>query len=125
MPNLNKAAKEYAIDKGYEFIPFGLKHPLVTAGFVKIGYDYIQERGEPETIYTAVSTGVLTRGLQIGFPNAEFYGVCVARNMKHGELGRANVISEPLAFHTKEKILIPPFDTVVNYDAKVWKYIIL
>ena len=43
--------------------------------------------------------------------------------MKRGELGRANVISEPLAFHTKEKISMPPFETVINYDAKVWKYI--
>lgn len=123
MPNLNSAARDYAKHNGYEFLPFGLKHPLVTAGFVKICDDYIKERGEPDIVYTAVSTGVLTRGLQIGFPNAQFYGVCVARNMKQGELGRAKAISDPLAFHTKEKTSLPPFDTVENYDAKVWKYI--
>jgi hypothetical protein len=52
---------------------------------------------EPEEMWSVVSTGVLTRGLQVGFPNAKMRGVCVARNMKYGELGRTEIISEPLS----------------------------
>ena len=47
----------------------------------------------------------------------------VARNLKAGELGWAEVISEPLPFLKPEKKEnLPPFPSVVTYDAKVWKY---
>jgi hypothetical protein len=122
MPNLNIIAKKYADLHGYEFIPFGLNHSWVIAGAVRVCENLLNNYKEPDQLWTAVSTGVLTRGLQIGFENTEMHGVAVARNMKAGELGRTSIISEPLAFHSKEKQL-PPFDTVDNYDAKVWKYI--
>ena len=122
MPNLNRIAEKYANLHGYEFIPFGLNHKYVIAGAVRVCEDLLKNYDEPDQLWSAVSTGVLTRGLQIGFENTEMHGVAVARNMKAGELGRTNIISEPLAFHSKEKQL-PPFDTVENYDAKVWKYI--
>tara|TARA_R110000744_G_scaffold33416_4_gene78446 strand:+ start:8332 stop:9228 length:897 start_codon:yes stop_codon:yes gene_type:complete len=122
MPNLNKIAREYAKEKGYKFLPFGLDHPYVIAGFVRICEELCKKYSQPEEMWTVVSTGVLTRGLQIGLPNAEMKGVCVARNMKSGELGRTEIISEPLAFTQNEKIL-PPFNTVKSYDAKAWKYI--
>jgi len=122
MPNLNKLAKEYAELNNYEFIPFGLNHPYVIAGAVRVCEELLKNYNEPDELWTAVSTGVLTRGLQIGFENTDMRGVAVARNMKAGELGRTKIISEPIGFHSKEKML-PPFDTVENYDAKVWKYI--
>ncbi len=122
MPNLNKIAREYAEKNGYKFLPFGLDHPYVIAGFVRICNDLCEKYSQPEEMWTVVSTGVLTRGLQIGLPHAKMKGVCVARNMKTGELGRTDVISEPLAFTQNEKIL-PPFNTVKSYDAKAWKYI--
>ena len=51
-------------------------------------------------------------------------GVCVARNMKNGELGRTKIISEPLPFlKSEKKENLPSFDTVPSYDGKVWKYI--
>jgi hypothetical protein len=79
---------------------------------------------EPEEVWVAISTGVLSRALQIAWPNAKFNCVAVARNLKEGELGRASVISEPMEFQTPEKKEnLPPFPTVPTYDAKVWKYI--
>ena len=122
MPNLNRIAQKYANLHGFEFIPFGLNHSHVIAGAVRVCEDLLKNYNEPDQLWTAVSTGVLTRGLQIGFENTEMHGVAVARNMKAGELGRTNIISEPLGFHSKEKQL-PPFNSVDNYDAKVWKYI--
>ena len=66
----------------------------------------------------------MSRALQIAWPKAKFNCVAVARNLKAGELGRAQVISEPLNFHDAEKPEnLPPFPTVNTYDAKVWKWI--
>tara|TARA_B100001094_G_C18151037_1_gene783687 strand:- start:41 stop:931 length:891 start_codon:yes stop_codon:yes gene_type:complete len=121
MPNLNLIAKKWASEyKNAFFVPLGLKHEKVTAGIVKTALSI----KEPEEVYIATSTGVLTRALQIAWPNAKFTSVCVSRNMKHGELGRASAVSEPLAFITGEKQgNLPPFPTIDTYDGKVWKYI--
>jgi len=121
MPNLNKIAKEWADKKENAFfVPLGLKHRMVTAGIVKVA----SQIKEPEQVWVATSTGVLTRGLQIAWPNAEFVSVAVSRNMKAGELGRARVISEKKAFTAHEsKENLPPFPNIDTYDGKVWKYI--
>ena len=82
MPNLNKIAKEWADQNPNAFfVPLGLKHKLVTAGMVKVA----SKIKEPELVYVATSTGVLTRSLQIAWPNARFVSVAVSRNMKAGE----------------------------------------
>jgi len=122
MPNLNLIAKKWAdAHPNAFFVPLGLKHELVTAGIVKVAYENIEE---PDEVYTATSTGVLTRALQIAWPNAKFTSVCVSRNMKAGELGVAEPISEPLAFTASEKKEnLPPFPNIDTYDGKVWKYI--
>lgn len=120
MPNLNRIAKEDSNLNGYFFIPLGLKHRLVTAAMVKVA----SQLKEPDEVYVATSTGVLSRSLQIAWPNAKFTAVAVARNMKAGELGRADVISEKLAFTQSEKPEnLPPFPCIDTYDGKIWKYI--
>ena len=121
MPNLNLIAKKWADQhENAFFVPLGLKHELVTAGIVKVA----SKIKEPDEVYTATSTGVLTRALQIAWPNAKFTSVCVSRNMKAGELGVAEPISEPLAFTASEKKEnLPPFPNIDTYDGKVWKYI--
>lgn len=124
MPNLNLLAKKYAEKNGFQFLPFGLNHPNTIAGFVRTCDNLLKNHKEPQELWSAVSTGVLTRGLQIGFENAEMKGVCVARNMKAGELGRTEIISEPLPFLKKEsQDNLPDFNTVSFYDGKVWKYV--
>jgi len=120
MPNLNKIAKKYAEDNGHYFVPLGLNHKLVVCGMIKVA----KKIKEPDLVYIAISTGVLSRSLQLAWPNAKFISVAVARNLKEGELGRSDVISEPLPFQTSENINnMPPFPSVDSYDAKVWKYI--
>lgn len=121
MPNLNLIAKKWASEnKDAYFVPLGLKHEMVTAGIVKTA----SKIRPPDEVYTATSTGVLTRALQIAWPNTKFISVCVSRNMKAGELGIAEAISEPLAFTASEKAEnLPPFPTIDTYDGKVWKYI--
>lgn len=120
MPILNKYAAKWADDNEGFFVPLGLKHELATSGIVHAA----SKIDPPDEVYVAISTGVLSRALQIAWPNAKFTCVAVARNLKAGELGRAEVISEPLPFTTPERAEnMPPFPTIGTYDAKVWKYI--
>lgn len=120
MPILNMKAKKYAEENGYYFVPLGLRHELATAGIIHTA----SMIDEPDEVYVATSTGVLSRALQIAWPNAKFHAVAVARNMKAGELGRASVISHPYPFTKPEdEIYRPPFPTVDTYDAKVWRFI--
>ena len=124
MPNLNKYAKEWAEKNGAKFVPLGLKHELVTACAVRVVENIREVHGDPGHVWFAISTGVLGRSLQIGWNKSQHHGVAVARNLKAGEAGQATIDSEPLAFTVNEKKHnMPPFPTVGNYDAKVWKYI--
>ncbi|HVX91552.1 MAG TPA: hypothetical protein VHC20_08155 [Candidatus Paceibacterota bacterium] len=120
MPNLNRIARKWSEENDALFVPLGLQHELATAGLVLAA----SQVKPPEEVYVATSTGVLTRALQIAWPKARFVSVCVARNMKAGELGRAKPISHTQPFNTpapKEKL--PPFPTVPTYDGKVWQYV--
>lgn len=118
MPNLNKIAKKYAEENNAYFIPLGLKHPLVTAMIIKTALDI----KEPKSFWTAFSTGVLNRALQIAWPNAVANGLAVARNIQDGEKGRANIVGHYQNFSQNSKIM-PPFPSASNYDAKVWEYL--
>ena len=120
MPNLNAIAKKWADEQDDAFfIPLGLKHELVTAGFIKVA----SQIPEPEEVWTVISTGVLHRALQIAWPNAKFHCVAVSRNMKSGEIGHDDIISHPLPFTTAIKEDLPPFPSVNTYDGKAWAFI--
>ena len=124
MPNLNSYAKKWAEDHGASFVPLGLRHELVTACAVRVVENIREVHGDPGHVWCAISTGVLGRSLQIGWNNSQHHAVAVSRNLKAGELGHATVDSDPLAFTQNEnRNNFPPFPTVGNYDAKVWKYI--
>lgn len=118
MPNLNRIAKKWAEENKAFFIPLGLKHPLVTAMIIKSANNINQ----PERFWTAFSTGVLNRALQITWPNSEAFGVAVSRNIQDGEKGRANIISHYRSF-SQNSLYLPPFPSASNYDAKVWEYL--
>lgn len=123
MPNLNRIAKQWAEDNNAFFIPLGLKHELVTAAAVKVAYDLAEKYGYPDEVWSAISTGVLQRSLQIAWPDAKFNAVAVARNIKAGERGRATMWSHPKAFNQDvNKEYNPPFPSAMNYDAKAWEF---
>lgn len=124
MPNLNAIADEYAKAKPAkrQFLPLGLKHPLVTAAAVVVAHKtFTQFVPEPREIWSAISTGVLSRALQIAAPQAKFHAVAVARNIHDGEKGVAEVLSHPKAFASPAKVW-PTFPCASNYDAKCWEF---
>jgi len=118
MPNLNILAKKWAARNNAFFIPLGLKHKYVTAMIVKTA----SNMKEPERFWTAFSTGVLNRALQIAWPNSEAFAVAVSRNVHEGERGRATIYSHYKNF-SQNSLYLPPFPSASNYDAKVWEYL--
>ena len=117
MPNLNIIAKRWADENNGFFIPLGLRHRLVTAMIIKTATGI----KEPTSFWTAFSTGVLNRALQIAWPNSKANGVAVSRNIHDGERGRANIVSHYKDF-SQNSLILPPFPSAKNYDAKVWEY---
>ncbi|CAB4143208.1 hypothetical protein UFOVP435_78 [uncultured Caudovirales phage] len=120
MPVLQRIAQRWAEDKGHVFLPLGLKHRLVTAAIVRVCDEMMREHKlKPEELWCATSTGVLSRGLAIGFPNAIIHSVAVSRNLKYGEAGTPNIWSYPKPFQAPSDVL-PPFNSIHTYDAKAW-----
>lgn len=124
MPNLQRAAEAFAKKHGYFYAPLGLRHPLVTAAIVATVKKLMKGRRIPtKQMWCAMSTGVLSRGLQLALPNWDHHGVAVARNIQAGERGHATIHSHPYPFLQDEKPnLRPPFPSASNYDAKVWRF---
>ena len=107
----------------HSLFPLGLKHELVTAAAVKVAHTIAETHGYPDEVWSAISTGVLQRSLQIAWPDAKFHGVAVARNIKKGERGIAEVWSHPKAFtQDVDPKYNPPFPSAMNYDAKAWEF---
>jgi len=121
MPNLNKIAKEWADQNNAFFVPLGLRHPQVTAAVVNTCESLRSAGHNPGAIWCATSTGVLNRGLQIGFPGCQLHGVAVARNIKEGEKGTSTLFSYHKAFpQSVASKVFSPFDSCDNYDLKAW-----
>ena len=130
MPALNANIRKWAAKYGALALPFGLANiPEVTAGIVQMadrvckmairnGLFHIDRDGPPE-FYCAVSTGVMIRALQIGWPRSKAIGIAVARNMKDGEIGDAHVTSYHKSFNVKADVQ-PPFESTAQYDAKAY-----
>lgn len=117
MPNANTMAEKYAKATGAYYVPLGLDHEDVIACAVKCVYEFFENKEQPTHMWSVISTGVLQRSLQIALPHTDFTAVAVARNIQHGELGRANFYSYHKPFKSKSDY-IPDFDCENSYDSK-------
>ena len=121
MPVANSYAKKYAEAVGAEFAPFGLDHPDVYAGAVR-ELQRLRPLLDGKRIWSVISTGVLSRSLQIALPETEVINVAVARNIQQGELGKAHFTSYHKKFTDKSDVIPTEFNSVDTYDAKGWHY---
>ena len=105
------------------YIPAGVKHPLIIAGFAKTCWG-INKRYKPDTVFSAASTMTMNSGIQLGFPTAEIHAIQVAGNAASIKWpGRAiiHIHDQPFDESCKEEYL-PPFNSIKTYDAKAWIY---
>ena len=122
MPTLNHWIRQWAErNESTIALPFGLSNtPMVTAGLVALADQHAMMHGEPPEFWCAVSTGMMIRGLQIGWPDSKPVGIAVARNIKDGEIGDAKVSSYHKRFYQRSDYM-PDFPTTATYDAKAYK----
>lgn len=124
MPNANSMAKKYAKATGAYYVPLGLDHEYVVACGIKLIHDFFKDREKPKKMWTVISTGVLSRSLQIALPDTEFVNVAVSRNIQDGELGRAEFLTYHKPFNSKSDTIPEEFDCENAYDAKGWDYML-
>lgn len=122
LTNTQYAAKKY-VEKtsGAQLLPFGLDHPVIVDEISRIASSLPIK---PKEVWSCISSGVLSRGLQKAWPDAKVYGVRVGHKTTNRERGRAELFYSKYDFTEKckdnEK---PPFPSSENYDAKVWSFI--
>ncbi len=119
---LEKRARDY-VSKGDGSsikIPFGFDDESMVDNVCSIARDIDIEN--PPQVWSSISSGVLSRGLQKAFPNSKVYGVQVGHKTTNRERGRAEIIESKYKFIQKcKKDERPPFPSNLYYDSKVWK----
>ena len=114
-----KRARDYVSDSptSRRLLPIGFDHPSVLASVVRVAQSMDVK---PREVWTVGSSGTLTRGLQLAWPDAEFHCVRVGHS---GEYGRAKIYKSTYAFNKATKVL-PPFPSAPTYDAKAWEFML-
>lgn len=105
------------------YVPAGVKHPLITAGFMCSAMA-LKEQFGPDAVFCAASTSVMAHGLALAFPHAEVHAVQVAGNASTKKWpGRLIVHDHSQPFNEPcPSEDMPPFPSIATYDAKAWKY---
>lgn len=110
-------AREYAAThERCKLVPFGLDD----ARFIMTLADVARALPvTPTEVWSITSSGVLTRALQLAWPDATFFGVQVGARP---DAGKAHVYLAPEEFSRPARVL-PPFPANKQYDAKAWQFI--
>lgn len=110
------------LSRGF-YVPAGVKNPIITAGFIKSAMK-LESLYNPDAIFCVASTGVMSHSLSLAVPNAEVYAIQVAGNSSTTKWpGRLKVTEHPQKFSERvKKENDPPFNSMLNYDAKGWAY---
>ena len=113
-----KRARDYVEQdpKVRRLLPIGFDHDTVIASIIRVALS-IDFR--PNEVWTVGSSGTLTRGLQLAWPDADFHCVTVGHK---GNYGRAKLYQCELPFNKETKVK-PPFPSAPTYDAKAWEFI--
>lgn len=105
------------------YIPAGVKHAIITAGFAKSVRNIVDEY-KPDVIFSVASTMVMNHGIQVAAPECEVHAIQVAGNKASIKWpGRAVVHIHEQPFNEPCKSdLLPPFPSIPEYDGKGWQY---
>ena len=120
LTNIQAKAKKYCLDNGAHLIPFGGDHPVIIEAMTQtaksIGIN-------PKEVWTVMSSGVLSRGLQGAWPDAKVHGVRIGHNTTPQEQGRAETYKSRYKFQQEcKEDERPPFPSSLTYDSKAWSF---
>lgn len=116
LSNLQARARDYSQASGAQLVPFGLDTPAFISALADVARSLPIH---PREVWTVAGSGVLTRSLQLAWPDADFHAVQVGMEPK---IGRARKYQAPERFEDDARQL-PPFPSCSNYDAKAWQFI--
>ena len=121
LTNIQAKAKNYCLKHGAHLIPFGGDHPIIIEAMTRTA---LSIGIKPTEVWTVMSSGVLSRGLQGAWPDAKVYGVRIGHNTTPREQGRAETFKSDYKFHQEcKKPERPPFPSSLTYDSKAWTFI--
>ena len=121
LTNIQAKAKKYCFDNGAHLIPFGGDHPIIIEAMRQTA---LSLDVNPTEVWTVMSSGVLSRGLQAAWPDAKIYGVRIGHNTTPREQGRAETFKSDYKFHQEcNEPDRPPFPSSLTYDSKAWVFI--
>ena len=126
LSNIQHKAKVYCEENGAHLIPFGGDHPIIIEAMCRaaISLESIKRFVHPKEVWTVMSSGVLSRGLQMAWPKAKVYGVQIGHNTTEDEMGRAETFRSKYKFQQEcKKNERPPFPSSLTYDSKAWTFI--
>lgn len=114
-------AKEYCLRTGSLLAPFGVDMPEAIAA---ISAAAIETGLEPDEVWCAAGSGVLSRALKAAWPNARINVVQVGRTLSSEDVAgaRIHVAQLPFSAALKDK---PPFPSCPHYDAKAWQMCVM
>ena len=121
LTNIQAKAKKYCLDNEAHLIPFGGDHPIIVRAMCEVAKSL---NINPKEVWSVMSSGVLSRGLQMAWPNATVYGVKIGYNTKKQEQGTARCFKSKYKFQQEcKKLERPPFPSSLTYDSKAWSFI--
>jgi tRNA1(Val) A37 N6-methylase TrmN6 len=124
MLNVTQArAREYASKNPQKrrLLPIGLEDETVLGSIIKVAQGM---KIAPKEVWTVASSGTLSRGLQLAFPDAKFYAVQTGHTLTAESAGRAKVFVSPYKFDKPVKLAdAPAYPSEVFYDAKLWQFV--
>ncbi len=121
LTNLQHKARVYCEKNGAHLIPFGGDHPIIVEAMCS---EANRLDINPTEVWTVISSGVLSRGLQRCWPDAKIYGVKIGHNTTEREMGRAECYRSKYKFQQEcKKDERPPFPSSLTYDSKAWTFI--
>ena len=112
-------AKEYVgTHAGSRLIPFGGDDDIIIEAMRDTALSLDIE--PPKEIWTVMSSGVLSRGLQLAWPDAKVYGVRIGHNTTERERGRAETFLSKYKFNQECKVRErPPFQVHLHMIVKL------
>ena len=109
-------ARDYCEATGAQLLPFGLDTPAFIGALATVARALPVK---PSEVWCAAGSGVLSRALQVAWPEPRCFAVRVGAEP---HVGTAQVFTAPERFEQDAKEP-PPFPSCSNYDAKAWRFV--
>lgn len=113
---VQKRAAEYCAATGAALVPFGVNEPKAIATI----RDAARALSiEPDEVWCAAGSGVLSRGLAQAFPKARRHAVQIGRTLTAEDVAGAKIHVYPAPF--SRAVGCADFPADPHYDAKAWQ----